>query len=116
MPLLINGVGLALYSQLDRLIIGHWFGVSTLATYAVILNMAVVPVTLIHRTVGTMGLTYISSRMKNNAVLPDDYVALVFLWCVLATAYTLFLATTLDALTRLFSAAISASALWLKWR
>jgi O-antigen/teichoic acid export membrane protein len=100
-PLLLNGIGLALYSQLDRLIVGHWFGVSTLATYAVILNMAVVPITLIHRTVGTMGLTYISSRMKNDAVVPDDCVALVFLWGVLATAYALFLAVTLDVLTPL---------------
>ncbi len=100
-PLLLNGIGLALYSQLDRLIIGHWFGVSTLATYAVILNMAVVPITLIHRTVGTMGLTYISSRMRNNAVLVDDFLALVFLWGTIATAYTLFVAMTLDLLTPL---------------
>lgn len=100
-PLLFNGIGLALYSQLDRMLVGHWFGVSTLATYAVILNMAVVPITLIHRTVGTIGLTYISSRMKNNSVLPNDYVALVFLWSVIATTYTLFIALTLDLLTPL---------------
>jgi O-antigen/teichoic acid export membrane protein len=100
-PLLFNGIGLALYSQLDRMLVGHWFGVSTLATYAVILNMAVVPITLVHRTVGTMGLTYISSRMRNNSVLSDDYVALVFLWGALATTYTLFVAMTLDVLTPL---------------
>ena len=100
-PLMINGIGLALYSQLDRILIGHWFGVDTLATYAVILNMAVVPITLIHRVFGTMGLTYISSRKIDNRVLPNDYLALVFLWGVTATSYTLFVAITLDVLTPL---------------
>ena len=100
-PLLINGVGLALYSQLDRIIVGHWFGVSALATYAVILNMAIVPITLIHRVFGTMGLAYISSRTTDKSVLPNDYLALVFFWGVIATSYTLFVAITLDVLTPL---------------
>ena len=100
-PLLINGTGLALYSQLDRMLIGHWLGVSALATYTVILNMALVPIALIHRVFGTIGLSYISSRTMDKSVLPDDYLLLVFLWGAIATAYALFIAITLDVLTPL---------------
>jgi O-antigen/teichoic acid export membrane protein len=50
---------------------------------------------------GTMGLSYISSRMKDQEAVPDDYVALVFFWGFLATSYTLFVAVTLDWLTPL---------------
>ena len=101
MPLLVNGIGLAMISQFDRLLIGHWFGVDTLAIYAVILNVAIVPISLIHRVFGTMGLSYISARKKDHLVTPDDYLALVFLWGAIATIYTLFVAITLDGLTPL---------------
>jgi O-antigen/teichoic acid export membrane protein len=95
-PLLANGIGLALFSQLDRILIGHWFDVSTLATYAVILNMTIVPIALIHRVLGTLGLSYVSSRMKGPSVLDDDYLALVFVWGSVAAFYALFVAVTLD--------------------
>jgi len=95
-PLLANGVGLALFSQLDRILIGHWFDVSTLATYAVILNMTIVPIALIHRVLGTLGLSYVSSRMKGTSVLGNDYLALVFVWGSVAALYALFVAVTLD--------------------
>jgi O-antigen/teichoic acid export membrane protein len=100
-PLLLNGIGLAMISQFDRLLIGHWFGVSTLATYAVILNVAIVPISLIHRVLGTMGLSFLSSRMRDHLVVRDDYLALLFFWGAIATAYTLFIAVTLDYLTPL---------------
>jgi O-antigen/teichoic acid export membrane protein len=100
-PLVFNGVGLALISQFDRLLIGHWFGVSTLATYAVILNLAIVPISLIHRVLGTMGLSYVSSRMKDHLVQSDDYLALLFFWGIVATAYTLLMAISLDVITPL---------------
>jgi O-antigen/teichoic acid export membrane protein len=95
-PLLANGIGLALFSQLDRILIGHWFDVSTLATYAVILNMTIVPIALIHRVLGTLGLSYVSSRMQGSSVLDDDYLALVFVWGSVAASYALFVAVTLD--------------------
>ncbi len=95
-PLLANGIGLALFSQLDRILIGHWFDVSTLATYAVILNMTIVPIALIHRVLGTLGLAYVSSRMKGPSVLDEDSLTLVFVWGAAATCYALFVAVTLD--------------------
>jgi O-antigen/teichoic acid export membrane protein len=100
-PLIVNGVGLAVMSQFDRLLIGHWFGVNVLATYAVILSVAVVPINLIHRILGTLSLSYISSKANDDWTASDNYLALVFLWGVVATSYTLFVATTLDWLTPL---------------
>lgn len=90
-PLLVNGIGLAVFSQLDRFLVGHWFDVTTLATYAIVLNMVVVPIALVNRVFGTLGLAHISSRMKNQSVVPDDYLSLVFLWGVLGCCLRAFL-------------------------
>jgi O-antigen/teichoic acid export membrane protein len=100
-PLLVNGIGLAVFSQLDRILVGHWFDVATLATYAVILNMVIVPIALINRVFGTLGLAHISARMRDQSAVRGDYLALVYLWGVMAATYALFLATTLDVLTPL---------------
>ena len=38
LPLLLNGIGLAALSQFDRMLVGSWLGLQTLAAYAVILH------------------------------------------------------------------------------
>ena len=61
LPLTINGIALATISQFDRVIVGHWFGVRVLGTYAVILNVAVIPVSLILRIFGALGMSFLLS-------------------------------------------------------
>jgi len=98
-PLTLNGLGLAIIAQLDRAMVGHWFGVDVLATYAVILSISVLPVSLIHRVFGTMGLSFLISKKTEALVRAEYYSALVFVFAILATAYTLFIVLTLDVLT-----------------
>ena len=60
-PLALNGVGLAVIRQLDRAFVGFWFGVETLAAYSVLLNMSVIPLSLIISTGHKLGFAYLFS-------------------------------------------------------
>ena len=100
-PLLFNGVALAVMAQFDRALVGHWFGVDTLAKYAVILSMSVMPISLILRVFGTMSLSYILAKRTTESFDTEQYSILVFLFAVLATSYALLVALTLDWITPL---------------
>lgn len=99
LPLTVNGVGLATISQLDRVIVGHWFGVRVLGTYAVILNVAVIPVSLILRVFGTLGLSFLLSNRDGSRINSKNYNLLVFVYSTLALLYSLWVVLTIDILT-----------------
>ena len=108
LPLTINGLALATISQLDRVIVGHWFGVRVLGTYAVILNVAVIPVSLILRVFGTLGLSYLLSARDISRIDSKNYHLLVFIYSTIALLYSLWVILTIDILTPLiFGAAFS---------
>jgi O-antigen/teichoic acid export membrane protein len=100
-PLMLNGIGLALIAQFDRALVGHWFGVDVLASYSVLLSISVVPISLILRVFGTLSLSFILSKISNGRLASDQYAALVFLFSILAVVYSLFVALTLDWATPL---------------
>jgi O-antigen/teichoic acid export membrane protein len=101
-PLVINGIGLALLAQFDRVLVGYWLGVDKLATYAVILNISVTPISLLLRVFGTMSLSYILSQENTGGAMSSErYYSLTFLFAVLAASYSLFVALTLDWATPL---------------
>jgi O-antigen/teichoic acid export membrane protein len=101
LPLTINGIALASISQLDRVMVGYWFGVETLGTYAVILSMAVTPVSLILRIFGALGLPYLLAAGDDSSVNSRNYQLLVFFYSTLALLYALWVVLTLDVLTPL---------------
>jgi O-antigen/teichoic acid export membrane protein len=98
-PLTFNGIALATISQLDRVMVGHWFGVSVLGIYAVILNLAVAPVSLIVSMSQALGLSYLLSSKKDSSVELEGYQLLAFAYSTLALLYALFVALTLDIMT-----------------
>jgi len=100
-PLMLNGVGLALMAQFDRGLVGHWFGVDVLAKYSVLLSISVVPISLVLRVFGTLSLSFILSQTSKGTLSSDQYGSLVFLFAVLASIYSLFIALTLDWATPL---------------
>jgi O-antigen/teichoic acid export membrane protein len=101
LPLLINGIGLAVMTQMDRTLVGHWFGVDILASYAVLLSTSVTPVGMILRVFGTAALSYLISSMDSDSIHVRGYHLLVFLFGLVAVSYMLFVATTMDILTPL---------------
>jgi len=99
LPLLINGIGLAVITQLDRVLVGHWFGVNKLAYYAVVLSISITPVGLILRVFGTAGLSFLISGRDGHSIDIRSYDFLVFFFGLVAVGYMLFVATTMDILT-----------------
>jgi O-antigen/teichoic acid export membrane protein len=100
-PLMLNGIGLALMAQFDRALVGNWFGVEMLAKYSVLLSVSVVPISLVLRVFGTMSLSFILSNLSKGALGSNQYGSLVYFFAVLATMYSLFIALTLDWATPL---------------
>jgi O-antigen/teichoic acid export membrane protein len=99
LPLLLNGVTLAIISQFDRTLVGFWFGVGTLAAYTVILSVSVVPISLILQVFGTLGLSYLVAAKTDQLANRNRYELLVFVFALLAVLYALSVALTLDVLT-----------------
>lgn len=99
LPLTLNGLGLAAFSQLDRIIVGHWFGVESLANYAVILNVGIIPMSLLSQIMGRLGVSYLLGGSKKLSAEADTYHLMVVLYFVVAVAYALWVALTLDVLT-----------------
>jgi O-antigen/teichoic acid export membrane protein len=97
-PLMLNGLGLAAMAQLDRALVGTTLGLTTLAKYAVILNLSTLPISIISRVFGTMALSYLIADAESQSVKDDRYSMLVFISAALSTIYTLFVAVTLDVL------------------
>lgn len=97
-PLLLNGLGLAAMAQLDRMLVGSWLGVETLADYAVILSLAILPTSLVFRVFGTMTAPSLL-RYRNQPSYSSHYVLLMFFTDLLAVSYSLFAALVLDWLT-----------------
>ena len=99
-PLLINGIGLAAMSQLDRMVVGSWLGVEALGTYAVILSLGLFPTSLILRVFGSIAAPFLFQR-KNTPSYEKHYALLLFLAEVISVLYAFFVALTLDWLTPL---------------
>jgi O-antigen/teichoic acid export membrane protein len=99
-PLTLNGIGLAIVSQFDRILIGYWFDVGTLGLYAVLMSMIGVPISLMDRVFGKMALSHLisKSRLALASGIGEDYAALVCVFSILSVAYSLFVAVTFDAL------------------
>jgi O-antigen/teichoic acid export membrane protein len=98
-PLTVNGLGLALVSQFDRALVGHWFDVSTLALYAILLNLMGVPISLMDRIFGKIALSYlVTSQAKQGDSREKAYPSAVFPYAVLASTYSLFIAVAFDLL------------------
>lgn len=106
LPLSLNGLGLAVMSQLDRALVSHWFGVERLAFYAIILNMTVIPISAIYRVLGQLGMSFLARRHADSSGTANLNIALVWAYSVVAGGYALFVAATLDFLAPLIFGAV----------
>ena len=98
-PLTVNGLGLAVIYQLDRTLVGYWFGVKELANYAVVLSVSVVPVNLILGVFSGIGMSYVLDGGEKVSELSKRYRLLVGIYSIVCTTYVLWLSITLDIVT-----------------
>jgi O-antigen/teichoic acid export membrane protein len=59
LPLMLNGIGLLILSQFDRMLVANLFGLEVLAAYSLSLNLVVAPVAVVSKVIGTIGLPFI---------------------------------------------------------
>ncbi|MCG2645409.1 MULTISPECIES: oligosaccharide flippase family protein [Bradyrhizobium] len=113
LPLTLNGIGLAIMSQLDRVLVGYWFGVRELGTYAVMFSMSVIPTHLIVNVLSGPGFSFLLADNPDAARRRERYRILQGVYSVLTSLYALWMVLTLDGIIPLIygkSFAISAPA------
>lgn len=101
LPLTLNGIGLAIMSQLDRVLVGYWFGVTQLASYAVMISMSLVPATLIGSVISPPSFSFLLSEPSDRGARATRYGLLLACYSVVAGLYACWVALTLDVLTPL---------------
>ena len=101
LPLTLNGIGLATVSQLDRVLVGHWFGVKELGLYAVLFSMSVAPTSLIISTLSAPSLSFLLSAGPQASARSDGCRLLLAFYSLVAGLYACWLALTLDILVPL---------------
>ena len=74
LPLTLNGIGMAMIAQADRLVVGRLFGIEALGNYAVIVNLVLVPLAALIRIVNGLTIPLLvknkddSVRFKNTKI------------------------------------------------
>jgi O-antigen/teichoic acid export membrane protein len=101
LPLTLNGMGIAANSQFDRGLVSYWLGLETLALYAVLLNLAIIPISLIGAILGPLGLSFLMRAADDGGPSSPSYYALVWVYAIVSTTYAVFVAATLDLLVPL---------------
>ena len=98
-PLVINGIGLALIYQCDRVLVGHWFGVKELASYSVIFSLSVMPTSIMLGVFGNVSLSYILASPVGSPERDQRYRFLIFFFGIIATISVSVLSFSLDIVT-----------------
>ena len=96
LPLIANGVALAVMSQTDRMLVGHYLGLEALATYAVVLNIAVVPLSSINRIVGSVALPALVRDREAPGRLEAGYLLTVWGFALVGFLYACGISLVLD--------------------
>ncbi len=96
LPLTVNGIGLALLAQFDKAIVSHWLGLETLAFYAVIMSIAVVPVSVILRILNALAVPFLARTREDPSARGHAYGRSMWTYSVVGAAYAAFIAGTLD--------------------
>jgi O-antigen/teichoic acid export membrane protein len=96
LPLIANGIGLVALSQADRIMVSDLFGLEMLASYSLIVGLAVVPISVIS-TILTKILMAFVARSRSDGSQPSAPMFLVcWLPLVVAALYALAVGSTLD--------------------
>jgi len=101
LPLTFNGMLWAANSQADRAIVSHWIGLEALALYAVIFNLATVPVTVIYSILNLLGMSLLARTHEAAELRAKAYLALIWVHAVAAAAFAVGTAALLDLLVPL---------------
>jgi Membrane protein involved in the export of O-antigen and teichoic acid len=101
LPLMLNGAGLALISQADRMVVGRFFGMDILGVYAVTMSFAVAPTSLLLQTTVGLGISMLARSRDTPKRYLETCLWLAWFFAFLAVGYAAFIGLTLDVLVPL---------------
>jgi O-antigen/teichoic acid export membrane protein len=96
LPLMLNGIGLVLLSQMDRLMVSSLFGLEVLALYSLVVNLALVPLAPMLTVLGRLTLAYLVPRLQNGNAFRQASSTVTWLVMLLAAFYAVGVAMFLD--------------------
>jgi len=100
LPLVANGIVLAVMTQADRMLVGHYSGLEALANYAVVLNIAIVPLSTVYRIVASVALAMFA-RDHERRQLEVSYVLVVWGFSLVGFMYACSMSLGLDVVVPL---------------
>ncbi|HEX3989881.1 MAG TPA: oligosaccharide flippase family protein [Acetobacteraceae bacterium] len=102
LPLMVNGIGLLVLKQFDQVIVVNLFGLQTLALYALGLNLAIAPASLLQSIAQKIGLPFMG-RLRNQPEALAQAALLVLLGTIwAAAAYAVPVGVVLGKLVPMF--------------
>ncbi|MFZ0494256.1 MAG: oligosaccharide flippase family protein [Methylocella sp.] len=101
LPLILNGVGLALISQADRMVVGRFFGMDILAVYAVVLGISLAPISPLFQVIGSLGMSMLARSQDTPKRHLENYLWLAWFFAFVAFGYAALIGLTLDVLAPL---------------
>lgn len=101
LPLIVNGAGLLVVSQADKLLIGNLFGLETLALYSLVVNLALMPLSPLGAVLQNLSIAFLTER-EDVAGSSSRSFAVSWIFLVVASAYAACVAVLLDVLVPIF--------------
>ena len=95
LPLMVNGVGLVAVKQLDQMIVANLFDLATLAHYALVLNLAVTPTSVLQNVASRLFLPFLGQSRRQAASPGRASFIVVVGMAVAAAAYAVPMGLTL---------------------
>ena len=97
-PLMVNGVGLAVMAQADRFLVGASLGVATLGVYSVILSLSVAAMSPFYAICSSVGVSVIAKNRSEPTRFRTLLLAMTWGFFLFGLSYAAFTGLTLDFL------------------
>jgi O-antigen/teichoic acid export membrane protein len=98
LPLMVNGVGLAIMAQADRFLVGATLGVATLGVYSVILSLSITAMSPFYAICSSIGVSVVAKNRSEPGRFAAVLLALIWGFCLFGFGYAAFTGLTLDVL------------------
>lgn len=101
LPLIVNGVGLLVVSQADKVLVGNLFGMETLALYSLVVSLALMPLSPLGAVLQNISIAFLAEREDVGGSSSRSF-AVSWMFLLVASAYSACVAILLDMFVPLF--------------
>ena len=98
LPLMVNGIGLAIMAQADRFLVGATLGVATLGVYSVILSLSITAMSPFYSIFSSIGVSVVAKNRSEPGRFGAVLLAMIWGFGLFGFSYAAFTGLTLDFL------------------